>query len=66
MIKQLAEYVRQRGNSVSLRIFKSSKPRFNNLQKRLTVNNNGTPFSQAQVMEYLLDIEEYHGNLQNN
>lgn len=57
MIKQLTEYVTRRGASVSLRIYKTSKPRFNNLQQWLTMKNGGKPVSQAQVLDYLLDVE---------
>ena len=58
MIKQLTEYVARKGSSVSLRIFAVSKPRFNSLQKQLTIESGGSPLSQAQVMEYLLDLAE--------
>lgn len=56
--RSLTDYSKQREKSIPLRIFKSSKLRFDALQKRLTMATGGTPLSQAQVMEYLLDLAE--------
>jgi hypothetical protein len=56
MTKKLIEYTAHREQSLPMRIFKSDKPRFEELQKRLTMANGGIPFSQAQVMQYLLDM----------
>lgn len=57
-MKELKDYAMQRGPSLPLRVFAEDKPRFDDLQRRMTVASGGIPFSQAQVIRYLLDLAE--------
>lgn len=59
MKQNLQEYLFQSGPSTNVRIYTPHDiERFNALKRRLTRAANRKPFSQAQVMTYLLDLEE--------
>lgn len=56
--KKLADYAAHREPSDPIRVFKSDHPRFNELKRMLTVQAGGRPFSNSQVIRYLLDFHE--------
>ena len=57
-MRELQDYLTHREPSVPVRIFETDKERFDALQQRLTVAAHGQPFSQGQVLRYLLDLAE--------
>lgn len=57
-MKTILDYALRRESSLPVRIFQSDKSRFDELQKRLTVASGGLPFSQGQVINFLLDQVE--------
>ena len=58
MKQTLSDYTLEREESTPLRIFKSDKARFDELQRRLVIASGGYQFSQGQVMRWLLDLVE--------
>ena len=55
MLQQIIDH---KEPSTIIRIFQSDKERLDQLQRRLTVEAGGQPVSQAQVIRYLLDLQE--------
>jgi len=56
--KTLEQYAAHREQSLTVRCFKSDKPRFDELQRRLVIASGGYAFSQGQVLNYLLDMAD--------